>query len=174
MELKSLIIGLALSVGIFAVKSGAGLSFLLQKATLQRQKFVAGTGYIIGYGLVFALAWFIVSHLDFTAKLDRPMLFFKNGMTLHFTLALLLMGWGLTLLRQNRHSHGWLLKMREVPRFNPAICQITITKRAANGDMQIITKKGRKIVAIAPVVKYLKTRARDADWALPISLKTAP
>ncbi len=31
MELKTLLLGLALSVGIFAVKSGAGISYLLRR-----------------------------------------------------------------------------------------------------------------------------------------------
>ncbi|WP_456386962.1 DUF2162 family putative transporter [Desulfolithobacter sp.] len=98
MEIKSLVLGLAFSLGIFAVKSGAGLSFLFaRKATLSGRLAVL-CGFIAGYGIVFFLAWFLASRTDLLSHLDTIMLLLKNGMTLHFLLAALLLAWGTALL----------------------------------------------------------------------------
>jgi predicted transporter len=65
------------------------------------------------YGLLFGLAWILVSQVNFLAHLDMVMLFFKNGMTIHFILAILLLIWGMVLLKKRAdsktRSHGWLL-----------------------------------------------------------------
>ncbi len=113
MELKSLITGLALSVGIFAVKSGAGLSYLLIKEKGWVRRTLALAAFAVSYGLVFLLAWLVVTRFDILAYLDRVMLFFKHGMPLHLLLAALLLLWGIFLLKKKpesaEHSHGWLL-----------------------------------------------------------------
>ncbi len=113
MELKSLILGLAFSVGIFAVKSGAGLSYLLRREPGLPGRLAAVCGFLAGYGAVFWLAWLLVSRVDLLARLDTVMLFFKNGMTLHLLLAGLLLLWGVALLKKEDQaaagSHGWLL-----------------------------------------------------------------
>lgn len=113
MELKSLIVGLVFSVGIFAVKSGAGLSYLLKRESRLRQRFSALCGFLFSYGLAFVLAWFVVGWIDLPAHLETVMLFAKNGMTAHFLLAALLLAWGVALLKKSGEragrSHGWLL-----------------------------------------------------------------
>jgi len=113
MELKSLILGLVFSMGIFAIKSGAGLSYLLQKTGGMARRFRVLAGFVAGYALVFGLAWLVVSRVDLLAHLDKVMLLFKNGMTLHFLLALLLLVWGVSLLKKDpegrKKSRGWLL-----------------------------------------------------------------
>ncbi len=110
MEIKSLILGLLFSVGVFAMKSGAGLGYQMKK---QRGlgRLTTLLSFLASYALVFWLAWFLVITVDFVTQLDKVMLFFKNGMTLHFLLAGLLLIWGVTLLksRQKEHSHAWLL-----------------------------------------------------------------
>jgi len=113
MELKSLFLGLAFSVGIFALKSGAGLAYKLRRETKWRWRLAATYCFIACYALVFSLAWFLVEQVDLFSHLDTVMLFFKNGMTLHIVLAALLLIWGVTLLKrgsdQETKSHGWLL-----------------------------------------------------------------
>jgi predicted transporter len=113
MELKSLILGLAFSVGIFAVKSGAGLSCLFTRKVTLSGRLAAFCGFIAGYGIVFFPAWFLASRTNLLSHLDTIMLFLKNGMALHFLLAALLLIWGLALLQKGRgaepKSHGWLL-----------------------------------------------------------------
>ncbi|MCF6291478.1 MAG: DUF2162 domain-containing protein [Desulfobacterales bacterium] len=119
MELKSLILGLAFSVGIFAVKSGAGLSYLFRREPGPLRRLAAVCGFLAGYGTVFWLAWFLVSRIDLLARLDTVMLFFKNGMTLHFLLAGLLLLWGVALLKKGpgseAGSRGWLLLILPCP-----------------------------------------------------------
>jgi len=113
MELKSLVIGLIFSVGIFAVKSGAGLSYLLRLESRLSKRFSALCGFCFSYGLMFVLAWFVVSRIDIGAHLETVMLVAKSGMTVHFLLAVLLLLWGVTLLKKSSdrggRSHGWLL-----------------------------------------------------------------
>jgi len=114
MELKSLILGLVFSVGIFAIKSGAGLSYLLQKEIGLARRFWAVCGFAASYALVFLLVWLVVNRVDLLAHLDTVMLLFKNGMTLHFLFAILLLAWGTTLLAnretvKKKRSRGWLL-----------------------------------------------------------------
>ncbi|MCI5133244.1 MAG: hypothetical protein D3904_17450 [Candidatus Electrothrix sp. EH2] len=53
MELKSLILGLVFSVGIFALKSGAGLSYLLQREQSKLKQGAALSGFVLSYGLLF-------------------------------------------------------------------------------------------------------------------------
>lgn len=110
MEVKSLIVGLVFSVGIFALKSGAGLSFLLRKSGIRRQV-GAIVGYAAAYSLVFAGVWLVGRRFDVMANFDRWMFIFRNGMSIHLLLAMLLMSWGLVLLRRDAcgNCHGWLL-----------------------------------------------------------------
>lgn len=110
MELKSLTLGLIFSVGIFAFKSGAGLSYLLKKQKGYRRLLVI-SAYTLSYGLVFWLAALLLKRIDFLAHLDTVMLLFKNGMTIHFLLAGLLLLWGFVLMarQESGPSHGWLL-----------------------------------------------------------------
>lgn len=113
MELKTLILGLAFSLGIFAVKSGAGLGYLLRAEPRFARRMLSLVLFVIGYGLVFACAWLLVERLDFVNHLDGVMTLLQNGMTVHFILALLLLVWGITLLGKGQgykeRSRGWLL-----------------------------------------------------------------
>jgi len=57
MELKSLLLGLAFTVGFFALKSGAGLSYLYEKHKgWPHYLTVAGT-FSCFYGMMFLLTW---------------------------------------------------------------------------------------------------------------------
>jgi predicted transporter len=113
MELKSLFLGLAFSVGIFAVKAGAGLAYFLDTLPLYRHKILASTAVAAGYGLVFLLAWAAIQGLDPTLWMNRVMPALQHGMTLHLVLAVLLLVWGAVLLKQPPEStgptRGWLL-----------------------------------------------------------------
>ncbi|WDP91013.1 MAG: hypothetical protein HUN04_15450 [Desulfobacter sp.] len=98
MELKSLVLGLVMSMGAFALKSGAGMGYLMadgRKWPVQAGRTLA---FAAGYGAVFLLSWGILSHVDLTAHLADFTLLFKSGMTLHLILAVLVMAWGAGLL----------------------------------------------------------------------------
>ncbi len=113
LELKSLILGLSFSLGIFAVKSGAGFAYLLQLEPRYLRRLWLTCAYLVSYATIFTLAWFLVCRINLLTRLDTVMLFFKNGMTLHFLLAALLLIWGITLLKQSPQVHktsrAWLL-----------------------------------------------------------------
>lgn len=119
MELKSLIIGLVFSVGIFAVKSGAGLSYLLRRETRLGRRLSALCCVGVSYGLVFVSAWYLVGRVNLLAHLETVMLVAKNGMTVHSLLAALLLVWGVALLQKNGErtdgSQGWLLLVMPCP-----------------------------------------------------------
>jgi predicted transporter len=113
MELKSLLLGLAFTVGIFAVKSGAGLSCLLGREGRKGRRLALILVFVAGYLSLFFLAWLLVLRFDFLAHLQMVMTLVKQGMAIHFLLAALLLLWGVVLLRQSHDpeagSRGWLL-----------------------------------------------------------------
>lgn len=120
MEVKSLVLGLVFSLTIFAVKSGAGLAYLLQSHRSWWFRLLALAGYIGSYALLFILVWFLGGRVDFMAHMETVMLFFKNGMTIHFILAVLLLLWGGALLDgrcgcDGRGSLAWLLLVLPCP-----------------------------------------------------------
>lgn len=113
MELKSLILGLAFSVGVFAVKSGAGLAYMLRRNRGIKRRIAAISVFLTAYGAVFLLSRFLVTRIDLTASIDGMMMFFKSGMTLHLVLAGLMLLWGTGLLKRrtggDEQSRGWFL-----------------------------------------------------------------
>lgn len=112
MELKSLLLGLALSLGIFAIKSGAGLSYHIQQETGPR-RWVISCCCQASYFLSFLLAWYLIRQGNLMEHLEAFMLFLQNGMTLHCLLAASLLLWGAALLKRPPKNHtksaGWIL-----------------------------------------------------------------
>ncbi|MFN2358495.1 MAG: DUF2162 family putative transporter, partial [Desulfotignum sp.] len=95
MAVKTLILGLVFSLGVFAVKAGAGLAYLWETKPGVRWKIMAGAGVAAGYGLAFLAAGYIILRVDLTAHLDRVMAWMKHGMTLHLVMAALLLAFSL-------------------------------------------------------------------------------
>jgi predicted transporter len=113
MEIKSLFLGLVFTMGVFAVKSGAGLGHgLHRQAGVRRNLMVAGA-FVCGYLLLFALAWLMVVRFDFLAHLQTLMTLAAGGMLLHFLLAALLLVWGVLLQKRGHQQavagRSWLL-----------------------------------------------------------------
>ena len=119
MEMKSLIIGILLSVGIFAVKSGVGLYYFLS----QRQSLKIKTVWVmLYYGLIFFIFSFfanIMKKVDFLQHVEAMQTFFRSGMTMHVILAGLLAVWGVGLLKRgtdhNRKNLRWLAMVIPCP-----------------------------------------------------------
>lgn len=113
MAMKTLVLGLLFSSGVFAVKAGAGLAYLWGTRPGIRWKAVTAAAMVAGYGLAFLAAGYILFQVNLVARLDRVMAWMKHGMTLHLVMAALLLIWGTVLLKKNNqpddHSHGWLL-----------------------------------------------------------------
>lgn len=119
MELKSLILGILFSVGIFAVKSGVGLYYFLGQRQSLKMKMVWGMLYC---GLIFFIFRFsacILKKVDFLQHVEAMQTFFKSGMTMHVLLAGLLAIWGVGLLKRgadhNRKDLRWLAMVIPCP-----------------------------------------------------------
>lgn len=119
MELKSLILGLAFTLGVFAVKSGAGLAHALIGRQSRRRGILLLLGFAGLYAPLFALGRQLAVHGDLLTRMETAMLLAKQGMTVHALFAALLLIWGVALLRRpeprNGGSHGWLLLAAPCP-----------------------------------------------------------
>jgi len=119
MEWKSLILGIAFSVGIFAVKSGVGLSYFMSRTTATRARMGAWAGFAVTYLLVFAASGYILEKIDLMRHLGSIQKWIQSGMLVHLLMAMLMTFWGVRLLRNNRefsiHSKGWLLLSMPCP-----------------------------------------------------------
>ena len=98
MELKSLILGLALSLGAFALKSGAGLGYAMSGYRGRISTGMVLAAFTAGYGALFYLAARILDLADLTALYPKMETIFKSGMAIHMILAGLLALWGIRLL----------------------------------------------------------------------------
>lgn len=125
MELKSLVLGLVLAVGIFALKSGCGLHYWLS----QRKRIGVKIGVLLGFGLLY-LALFLGSchvhqHIDLMRYFDLLQAFFESGMVIHVAVAAGLFVWGIALLKQRpaarKRSLGWLALVVPCP-----VCAVVI------------------------------------------------
>jgi len=113
MEFKALILGLAFSLGLFGLKNGLGLHYLLQaKLAGLWSRFAALLAYCLAYGLIFFLAWWILQQLEVLRHIQALQQLLQSGMLLHTILAGLLLFWGLYLLKSdlsgNCRSWGWV------------------------------------------------------------------
>ncbi len=113
MEYHSLILGVLLSIGIFAVKSGAGLAYFFEGQSNLKNKV---TGFILfstAYMIVFLAAMLLIKKIDPVTHLMSIQQFIKSGMLIHIVMAFLMIVWGVILLRHNKSHHkrsrGWML-----------------------------------------------------------------
>lgn len=114
MEYQSLILGVLFSIGIFAIKSGAGLAYLFEGQHKVRSKFLGFLMVGISYMLIFLAAIYFIKKLDPVKNLMQIRQFIQSGMTIHLIMALLMMVWGILLLRHNhgnsyKKSKGWMI-----------------------------------------------------------------
>ncbi|SDP41406.1 DUF2162 domain-containing protein [Desulforhopalus singaporensis] len=130
MVLKSLILGVLFSVGIFAVKSGVGLSYCFAGSARTRSKIGACSLFVMTYLAVFASAVLVLQHVDLVRHLDLIQRWLRSGMLGHLVIAALMIGWGLLLLTKNDgsigKSRGWLILAMPCP-----VCLTVILLSAA-------------------------------------------
>lgn len=98
MELKTLWLGLIISVVVFAVKTGLGWAYLWSKCPKGR-KLAATVIVIFTYAVVFAVVFVLVSRLNLLAHYEVLLPLWQGGFMLHWLVAVLLFIWGLLLLR---------------------------------------------------------------------------
>lgn len=105
LELKSLLIGLIFAVGVFAVKTGAGITYVIApQQTLPRKLLILLT-IAAAYLALFLLSWYICSRIDIVLYFNELRMLFQSGMTLHIIVAMGMFVWGFSLLRRD-HRHG--------------------------------------------------------------------
>lgn len=116
---KSLILGVLFGIGIFAVKSGVGLSYGVARRPGLFKKFTLLLLFALAYGLVFGLIAVVLGRIDPVRHLTAIQSFLQSGMTIHLVMAALMALWGVVLLK-GRHGHagasrGWLLLVLPCP-----------------------------------------------------------
>ncbi len=114
MELKTLWLGLVISMGAFAVKTGLGWSYVWAAGRLRR-RLLSSLVIIMGYAALFGLVFLVVSKINLLAHYETLLPLWRNGVALHWLTAAMLAIWGLILLRRKpapccgaASSRGWL------------------------------------------------------------------
>ena len=142
MELTSLILGLAFTLGIFAIKSGAGLAHALGGQRGWQRPTLTAFGFGLVYASLFALSWWLAAANGVITRLELAMTLARQGMTVHFLIALLLLLWGVALLRRPGHgqgsSHGWLLLALPCPVCFTVILGCTALLHARFADIPLL------------------------------------
>jgi len=104
-ELKTLFIGIVFAMGIFAVKSGVGIHYLLSL----KEKGVRKLTFLFLYGLVYLFLFlacaYIIHQIDIIQYFETLQKFLQYGMVLHVLMAAGLLTWGILLLKGSGKSH---------------------------------------------------------------------
>ena len=112
MLLKSLILGLIFSLGIFALKVGLGAHYFLSGTSRSRDKVLFLSGLALGYLGLFLVGYFLIQMLSASTYISIFQRGFQYGMLLHLLMATLLIVWGILILRadysERSRSLGWL------------------------------------------------------------------
>ncbi len=119
MAYQSLILGILFSIGVFAVKSGMGISYVVARYGKIRIKAGMLLLFALTYFLVFAMAGLFLDRIDPVRHLAAIRTFVQSGMMVHLAMAALLLLWGVTLLKQANHprsrSKAWLMLVVPCP-----------------------------------------------------------
>ncbi len=109
--IKTLIIGIIFTSSIFAIKSGIGISYLLKKD----KKFQLVIVLIIYFSL-FIINFYLIKYFDFIKHFNIFEKFLKNGMLIHFILAIGMFLWGINvLLEYKKDTKAYLLLIMPCP-----------------------------------------------------------
>jgi predicted transporter len=112
MEIKSLVLGVLFSLGIFAVKTGIGLAGYLAGRSDRSGRLRMMLIFCGGYGLLFGAVAVGLGQLDLLQVVPVVQRVLQGGMAVHFIMAALMLWWGLALLRSpedgNSAGRGWI------------------------------------------------------------------
>lgn len=111
-EFKSLLLGLVFALGMFSVKSGCGISYLLSARTTIAGKAAVFAAITVTYLGLFLGAWYVSSTIDLVSHFNSLKTLFGSGMVLHVLIAAGTLLWAVSLLRTDEARHvksfGWL------------------------------------------------------------------
>ncbi|MCK5164493.1 MAG: hypothetical protein KAQ72_12280 [Desulfobacula sp.] len=112
MELKSLCLGIFFSTGIFAFKSGIGLFYFYRQKHGIILRALLILIYCISYFILFIFIKSVVEWMDISLFFEKISKMIKNGVLIHFSMALLMLIWGIVLLKGNNLGKikklGWV------------------------------------------------------------------
>ena len=131
MELKTLWLGLLVSAGAFAVKTGLGWGHALAAGRPGR-RLTLSLAVIFSYAALFTLVFLVVSRINLLAHYETLLPLWRQGFLLHWLTAVMLFAWGIFLLRRPAEgcaaasSRGWLALVIPCP-----VCLSVILMSAA-------------------------------------------
>lgn len=112
-EMKSLLLGSVPALAVFAVKTGAGVAYLLTQQRTVVRKIAVPAVCGAGYCVLFLLSYCVCTRVDTIFYFNRLRTLFQSGMAIHIVVAAGMFVWGVFLLRR-KHDHsgtstwGWL------------------------------------------------------------------
>lgn len=118
MEWKSLVAGLVLVLGMYAIKFGVGLAsgFSTESPSRRRLALAASTA---AYTLLFLISSVFLTRVDLLKQLLVMQQVAKWAMTMHWVMASLLLTWGIHLLSRRGSDHmatrAWILYAMPCP-----------------------------------------------------------
>mgnify|MGYP006426078201 CR=1 FL=1 len=119
MELKTLFIGIVFTMGIFAVKSGVGIHYLLTRKTGRKSRFAFLSFFGLIYLFLFFSCAYTIQRIDVIAYFETVQRFLKYGMALHVLMAGGVLVWGVLMLKAGGKSvkgkHAWLIMVFPCP-----------------------------------------------------------
>jgi predicted transporter len=118
MEMKSLILGMVFSMGIFAVKSGVGLHYFAVRTRHLKSTVVVLLSWSGGYLLLFWLMFAVLRQFDFLQHIEMVQDLVTSGMFVHTAMAILMGVYGLILLQKThvpKKSRLWMLLVFPCP-----------------------------------------------------------
>jgi predicted transporter len=119
MELKSLILGIFFSMGIFAVKSGLGLHYFLSQKGALKEKVPFVLFFFSLYFSLFLLSAHLLDHMNIMNYFEAFQKVWPSGMCLHILLAGFMALWGIVLLKGRKKTKkdriGWLAMVIPCP-----------------------------------------------------------
>lgn len=113
MAFKTLFIGIVFALGMFALKSGVGLQYLLTRKEGKITKSIFFALFALTYFVLFLICAFILQRVDLVAHFTAIQKFLQSGMLVHIAMATGLAAWGIILLKRKEQisahaSYGWL------------------------------------------------------------------
>lgn len=119
MELKTLVLGILISMAWFAVKSGVGIHYFMasEKRMGRFKKLLFALAGVLMYTGLFASGFFIAGHMNTALWYDRAAVILKSGLTIHFVMAVVMGLWGTVLLKNRKKSktRAWLIMVLPCP-----------------------------------------------------------
>ena len=106
MEIKSLLLGLCCTFGMFAVKNGVGMYYALALQRRQSTRWLAVSAYSSSYFALFMVSAYLLRRTDLLMYIETVQQILRSGMRLHILMAGMLLLWGWFLLARPAEMHG--------------------------------------------------------------------